>query len=69
MADRLVDALASVPPGAPLAGALAAVARVTVAHRASGGVYRWEARYRPRLGHPEDAQPAPARARSADSGN
>src|SRR5215469_27574 len=45
MADRLVAALEEVPPGAPLPDALAAVARVTVAHRSSGGVYRWEARY------------------------
>jgi AcrR family transcriptional regulator len=44
-ADGLVAALDEVPPGAPLADLLAAVARVTVAHRASGGVYRWEARY------------------------
>ncbi|WP_020662303.1 TetR/AcrR family transcriptional regulator [Amycolatopsis benzoatilytica] len=43
MADRLVAALA--PPGAPLADVLRAVARVTVAHRASGGLYRWESRY------------------------
>ncbi|MFD8802714.1 TetR/AcrR family transcriptional regulator [Streptomyces atroolivaceus] len=45
MADRLVDALGEVPTGAPLAEVLTAVTRVTVAHRASGGVYRWEARY------------------------
>jgi len=45
MADRLVAVLDAVPPGAPLSDALAAVARVTIAHRASGGVYRWEARY------------------------
>ncbi|MFI1562826.1 TetR/AcrR family transcriptional regulator [Streptomyces sp. NPDC020490] len=45
MADRLVAALDEVPPGAALPDVLGAVARVTVAHRASGGVYRWEARY------------------------
>nr|WP_218042056.1 TetR/AcrR family transcriptional regulator [Streptomyces abyssomicinicus] len=45
MADRLVAALDDVPAGAPPADLLAAVTRVTVAHRSSGGVYRWEARY------------------------
>ncbi len=45
MADGLVAALDEVPPGAPAAELLAAVTRVTVARRASGGVYRWEARY------------------------
>jgi AcrR family transcriptional regulator len=45
MVDRLLVALDGVPPGAPLADMLAAVTRVTVADRASGGVYRWEARY------------------------
>ncbi|WP_267717147.1 TetR/AcrR family transcriptional regulator [Streptomyces sp. CoH17] len=45
MADGLVAALDEVPPDAPLPDVLAAVARVTVTHRASGGVYRWEARY------------------------
>jgi AcrR family transcriptional regulator len=45
MADGLVAALDEVPPGAPLTDVLAAVTRVTVARRASGGVYRWEARY------------------------
>ncbi|WP_399892620.1 TetR/AcrR family transcriptional regulator [Streptomyces sp. BBFR51] len=45
MADGLVAALDEVPPGAPLTDVLAALARVTVAHRTSGGVYRWEARY------------------------
>ncbi|MEU7319146.1 TetR/AcrR family transcriptional regulator [Streptomyces griseoviridis] len=54
MADRLVAALAEVPPDGDLAEVLASVTRVSVAHRASGGVYRWEARYlddedRPRL--------------------
>ncbi|WP_405663481.1 TetR/AcrR family transcriptional regulator [Streptomyces sp. NBC_01166] len=44
-AERLVTALDEVPSGAPLAEVLDAVTRVTVAHRASGGVYRWEARY------------------------
>ncbi|HWU06789.1 MAG TPA: TetR/AcrR family transcriptional regulator, partial [Streptomyces sp.] len=45
MADRLVTVLDEVPSGAPLADVLTAVTRVSVAHRASGGVYRWEARY------------------------
>ncbi|MET9822544.1 MULTISPECIES: TetR/AcrR family transcriptional regulator [Streptomyces] len=45
MVDGLVAALDEVPPGAPLTDVLAAATRVTVAHRASGGVYRWEARY------------------------
>ncbi|WP_440900549.1 TetR/AcrR family transcriptional regulator [Actinosynnema sp.] len=45
MVDRLVAALDEVPPGAPLSDLLAAGTRVTVAHRASGGLYRWEARY------------------------
>ncbi|WP_320774073.1 TetR/AcrR family transcriptional regulator [Streptomyces sp. CRN 30] len=45
MVDRLVTALDEVPSGAPLTDVLASVTGVTVAHRASGGVYRWEARY------------------------
>ncbi|GAB2995700.1 TetR/AcrR family transcriptional regulator [Amycolatopsis acidiphila] len=45
MADRLVAALDEVPPEAALADVLAPVTRVTVAHRASGGVHRWESRY------------------------
>jgi AcrR family transcriptional regulator len=45
MVDRLVAALDEVPGEAPLADVFSAVVRVTVAHRASGGVYRWEARY------------------------
>jgi AcrR family transcriptional regulator len=45
MVDRLVAALGEVPPDAGVADVLAAVTRVTVAHRAAGGVYRWEARY------------------------
>jgi AcrR family transcriptional regulator len=45
MVDGLVAALDEVPPEASLTDVLAAVTRVTVAHRASGGVYRWEARY------------------------
>lgn len=45
MADRLVGALGEAPPDAPLPDVLAAITRVTVAHRASGGLYRWEARY------------------------
>ncbi|GGZ21522.1 TetR/AcrR family transcriptional regulator [Streptomyces nitrosporeus] len=45
MVDGLAAALDEVPPGAALTDVLTAVTRVTVAHRASGGVYRWEARY------------------------
>lgn len=45
MVDGLVAALDEVPPGAPLTDVLTAITRITVAHRASGGVYRWEARY------------------------
>ncbi|MCS7477964.1 TetR/AcrR family transcriptional regulator [Umezawaea endophytica] len=45
MADRLVAALGEVPPDAALADVLTVITRVTVAHRASGGLYRWEARY------------------------
>ncbi|MGW1064168.1 TetR/AcrR family transcriptional regulator [Streptomyces aureus] len=45
MVDGLVAALDEVPPGASLTDVLSAVTRTTVAHRASGGVYRWEARY------------------------
>lgn len=48
MVDGLVAALDEVPPGAPLSDVLLPLVRITVAHRASGGVYRWEARY---LGH------------------
>ncbi|NBH01905.1 TetR/AcrR family transcriptional regulator, partial [Amycolatopsis sp. SID8362] len=45
MVDRLVAALDEVPGDGALADVLAAATRVTVAHRAAGGVYRWEARY------------------------
>jgi AcrR family transcriptional regulator len=45
MVDRLVAALDETPAEAPLSGVLAALIRVTIAHRASGGLYRWEARY------------------------
>ncbi|MFD8570386.1 TetR/AcrR family transcriptional regulator [Streptomyces sp. NPDC059639] len=45
MADRLVAALDELPPEADPADVFTALVRVTVAHRASGGVYRWEARY------------------------
>ncbi len=45
MVDRLVATLDDVPTTAALADVLAAITQVTVAHRASGGVYRWEARY------------------------
>ncbi|NED15002.1 TetR/AcrR family transcriptional regulator [Streptomyces sp. SID9124] len=45
MVDGLVAALDEVPSGAPLADVLLPLVRITIAHRASGGVYRWEARY------------------------
>ncbi|MFM9372790.1 TetR/AcrR family transcriptional regulator [Streptomyces sp. Da 82-17] len=45
MADRLVAALDELPRDAPPADVFTALIRVTAAHRASGGVYRWEARY------------------------
>lgn len=45
MVDGLVAALDEVPADAPLADVLGAVTRVTIAHRAAGRVYRWEARY------------------------
>ncbi|MEV6302882.1 TetR/AcrR family transcriptional regulator [Actinoplanes sp. NPDC051861] len=45
MADRLVAALDEAPPDAGLRDVLAALVRVTVAHRDAGGLYRWEARY------------------------
>ncbi|MGW6355717.1 TetR/AcrR family transcriptional regulator [Streptomyces sp. NPDC055092] len=45
MVDRLVGALDEMPPDATPADVLTALIRVTLAHRASGGVYRWEARY------------------------
>ncbi|WP_154814374.1 TetR/AcrR family transcriptional regulator [Actinophytocola xinjiangensis] len=43
--DRLVAALDALPADASAADVLAAATGVTVAHRATGGVYRWEARY------------------------
>ncbi|MFI6039129.1 TetR/AcrR family transcriptional regulator [Streptomyces sp. NPDC051315] len=45
MVDRLVAALDEVPSEATLTDVLTALTRTTIAHRASGGVYRWEARY------------------------
>ncbi|WP_187369906.1 TetR/AcrR family transcriptional regulator [Streptomyces boluensis] len=45
MVDRLVAALDELPPDAAPAEVFTALIRVTVAHRVSGGVYRWEARY------------------------
>ncbi|WP_329298379.1 TetR/AcrR family transcriptional regulator [Streptomyces sp. NBC_00659] len=45
MVDGLVAALDEVPAEASLTEVLTAVTRITVVHRASGGVYRWEARY------------------------
>ncbi|GAB2825089.1 TetR/AcrR family transcriptional regulator [Streptomyces daliensis] len=45
MVDRLVAALDELPSDAAPAEVFTSLIRVTVAHRASGGVYRWEARY------------------------
>ncbi|MFL6125380.1 TetR/AcrR family transcriptional regulator [Actinophytocola sp.] len=45
LVDRLVAVLDEVPAEAALVDVLAAVTRVTVAHRAAGGLYRWESRY------------------------
>jgi AcrR family transcriptional regulator len=45
MVDRLVAAVDEVPAEAPLVDLLTAVTQLTVTHRASGGLYRWEARY------------------------
>jgi AcrR family transcriptional regulator len=45
LADGLLAALDTVPADAGLPDVLAALTRGTVARRASGGVYRWEARY------------------------
>ncbi|WP_184810470.1 TetR/AcrR family transcriptional regulator [Actinophytocola algeriensis] len=43
--DRLVAAVDEVPADASLADVLTAVTQITVTHRASSGLYRWEARY------------------------
>src|SRR5437879_12805109 len=45
MVDRLVAAVDEGPHGAEMADLLGAVVRLTVERRASGGLYRWEARY------------------------
>ncbi|MFE6666022.1 TetR/AcrR family transcriptional regulator [Streptomyces sp. NPDC057697] len=45
MVDRLAGVLDEVPPEAGLADLLRAVTHVAVTHRASSGLYRWEARY------------------------
>jgi len=45
MADGLVEALEALPADAGLEDVLRATAQVTIAHRSTGGVYRWEARY------------------------
>ncbi|WP_343239230.1 TetR/AcrR family transcriptional regulator [Streptomyces sp. SID8014] len=45
MVDRLAEALEGVPRESDLRESLRAVTRVAVADRASGGLYRWEARY------------------------
>ncbi|MFI6271797.1 TetR/AcrR family transcriptional regulator [Micromonospora zamorensis] len=43
--NKLVEVIDECPPEAALKDVLVAVTRVTVSHRASGGLYRWEARY------------------------
>ncbi|MFG1891190.1 TetR/AcrR family transcriptional regulator [Micromonospora sp. NPDC049051] len=43
--DKLVEIVDEWPPEAALRDVLVALTRVTVSHRASGGLYRWEARY------------------------
>lgn len=45
MVDRLLGVLDELPDQAALPEMLPALARVTLEHRASGGVYRWEARF------------------------
>ncbi|MCP2324254.1 AcrR family transcriptional regulator [Hamadaea flava] len=45
MVDKLVAAVDDWGPAAELRDVLVALTRVTVSHRASGGLYRWEARY------------------------
>ncbi|MFI9191653.1 TetR/AcrR family transcriptional regulator [Streptomyces californicus] len=45
MVDRLTEALDEVPSEAGLRETLLPVVRVSVTHRASSGLYRWEARY------------------------
>jgi AcrR family transcriptional regulator len=45
MVDRLRDVLDDLPGSATLSDLLRALAQVTFEHRASGGVYRWEARF------------------------
>ncbi|MFJ6169177.1 TetR/AcrR family transcriptional regulator [Micromonospora orduensis] len=43
--NKLVEVIDECPPEAALKDVLVAVTRVTVSHRTSGGLYRWEARY------------------------
>lgn len=45
LADGLEETLDALPAGADLDTMLRAVARTTVARRATGGIHRWEARY------------------------
>ncbi|UJW30340.1 TetR/AcrR family transcriptional regulator [Saccharothrix sp. AJ9571] len=45
MVDRLVAAIDGVPPEGTLADVLTAATQLAVTHRASGGLYRWEARF------------------------
>ncbi|MEU5903020.1 TetR/AcrR family transcriptional regulator [Micromonospora sp. NPDC047527] len=43
--NKLVEVIDECPPEAALKDVLVALTRVTVSRRASGGLYRWEARY------------------------
>ena len=45
LADGLLGALDELPEDVPLESMLLAVAHTTVVNRATGGIYRWEARY------------------------
>lgn len=45
MVDRLLEVVDALPGDAGVEELIEGLARTTVAHRASGGIYRWEARY------------------------
>lgn len=45
MADRLLQVIEEIGDGVGVCELFGALAQVTVEHRASGGLYRWEARY------------------------
>ncbi|MBN6040575.1 TetR/AcrR family transcriptional regulator [Amycolatopsis sp. 195334CR] len=45
MVDRLAAAIDEVPPEGALAEVLTAATRLTLTHRASSGLYRWESRF------------------------